>query len=147
MFKQFLKQITEQNILQIFTLVKARETQQLFTINRYHCPRPPSLSVTIKQNAREQPIAVGHDVRVVVSFRNILPSSMSHAVFLIEGMGSYKEMSHRYVFFSRKYKTKYSELLLFQPPGMRPPHTSPMQPNFNLRHGLVNWPLAYVRTS
>lgn len=93
--KQCLKYCSDQNVLRLFVLAKTRETQQLFVINRYHILHPPQLSITIKH--RNDIISVGDVVRVCVSYKNIMTSSLSHAVITLDGMNTHKELSHRYI--------------------------------------------------
>ncbi len=85
----------EQRILRLFMLAKARETQQLFVISRYHTLNLPKLAVTFRTDGGG--VRVGEAVRVQVTYRNVLPSSLSHALFTIEGLGVHKEISYRYV--------------------------------------------------
>ena len=99
--KLCVRHSNEQRVLRLFILAKARETHQLFIISRYHTMNMPKLTVTFCTGGGG--VRVGEEMRVQVTYRNILPSSLSHALFTIEGLGIHKEISYRYVWSGYSY--------------------------------------------
>ena len=66
----------------------------MFIINRYHVLKPPELSVQVKNGGD---VSVGDNVRLSITFTNTLPSSLTHTIFIVQGLGTCKEIPYRYV--------------------------------------------------
>jgi hypothetical protein len=90
--RQYIHHLKDQNMLHFFIVAKTRETNQLFFIHKYHQFDP--LSVQIKAPSS---VAVGDNVRIILSFHNSLSFSLSHISFIFQAQELYahKEIAYR----------------------------------------------------
>ena len=90
--KQYIRSLFEQNMLKFFIMAKARETQQLFVVLRYHQLKSPPLAIKVPRIINQRALT-----RATLTFTNYFPFSLTHIIFDIGGQSLcvHKEVAYR----------------------------------------------------